>query len=264
MAKSARKGLASLTLLDIAAGVAVVAAGAMPAAAQGAPSWTGFYIGAHAGYRWADATFTGSGYGFDPDGPGGISLITIPARSEDYNLDGGIYGIQSGYNYQFAPNYLIGIEGDWSWGSAKDSKSATLNVLALDGTTYRLRNTSEAELGWQATIRARFGVIQGPWMFFGTGGAGFIRATWSDTTVLSTTGGLTRASNAGSIGKTLSGFVVGGGTEYMYSPNWIVRIEYLYESFGSFDAPYGVGTRTGKLDISDVQKVRVGISFKIP
>ena len=260
--------LASLTLLEIA-----VAAVAVPALAADMPtkapapiaapaySWTGFYVGAHAGYRWGNADFTGGAYSFDPDGPGGISPIDIPARNEGYNPKGGIIGLHGGYNYQFAPNWLAGIEGDWTWGNGSDDRSSLLAVQSGDGTTYRLGDGSEVKLGWQATIRGRLGYVQGPWLFYGTGGVAFIRAKWSDATTLTTTGGTIVASAASSASKTLTGYVVGAGFEYMLNRNWIGRVEYLYENFGSFDVPFGFG-QTGTLDVGDVQKVRVGISYK--
>ncbi|MFY9685609.1 MAG: outer membrane beta-barrel protein [Pseudolabrys sp.] len=263
MARKVRSRLASLTLLEIAVGIAATASVAVPASAQGVPaySWTGFYVGAHAGYRWGNADFTGRAYSFDPDGPGGISTIDIPARNEGYNLNGGIIGFHGGYNYQFAPNWLAGIEGDWTWGNGSDDRSSLLAVQSGDGTTYRLGDGSEVKLGWQATIRGRLGYVQGPWLFYGTGGVAFIRAKWSDATTLTSTGGTILASAASSASKTLTGYVVGAGFEYMLNRNWIGRVEYLYENFGSFDVPFGFG-QTGTLDVGDVQKVRVGISYK--
>jgi outer membrane immunogenic protein len=74
-------GLASLTLLDIATAVARD----LPLRARApAPTynWSGFYVGAHAGYRWADADFSGPAYDFDP----GVGTITFPGRSERYRL----------------------------------------------------------------------------------------------------------------------------------------------------------------------------------
>jgi opacity protein-like surface antigen len=63
------------------------------------------------------------------------------------------------------------------------------------------------------------------------------------------------------VGKTLTGWTVGGGMEYMLNPNWIARLEYLYENFGDVNVPFGLG-QTGTLNLKDVNKVRVGISYK--
>jgi outer membrane immunogenic protein len=270
LAKKIRSRLASLTLLEIAAGIAVGAV-AVPALAADMPTkapppiaapvynWTGFYVGAHAGYRWANADFNGGAYTFDP--PGDPTPLSIPARNEGYRLNGGIVGGHVGYNYQFAPNWLAGVEGDLTWGSADDSFGAALNVQASDGATYRLNYNSEVKLTWQATIRGRLGYVTGAWLFYGTGGVAFARAQWSETALVTGPGGFFAASSASSAKKTLTGFAAGAGAEYMFAQNWMGRVEYLYENFGDFDAPFGFG-RIGHVDIDNVHKVRVGISYK--
>src|SRR4029079_2985388 len=132
MTKNTRSRLASLTLLEIAAGFAVGTV-AVPAWATDMPTkapaviaapaynWTGFYVGGHAGYRWADADLTADPFTFaTPGGP-----LTVPGRNENYKLNGGIVGIHGGYNYLVAPQWLIGVEGDWSWGHSSDSLATT-------------------------------------------------------------------------------------------------------------------------------------------
>ena len=230
-------GLASLTLLDIAAAQA---------------QWEGFYVGGHAGYRWSDANFTSPAYSFTIP----FSQTTFfPARSENYSLNGSIVGLHTGYNFMLSPIFLAGIEGDWTWGSGKDNSSATF--IITDGTAIR---SSEVKMTWQATIRGRLGVVNGQWLFYGTAGAAFIHVKWSDS--LSASGSFPAIAAAWSENDTLAGWTVGGGIERMVNPNWFFRLEYLYENFGSFNVPHGFGPQTGKLDIGDVQKVRVGFSYK--
>jgi opacity protein-like surface antigen len=111
------------------------------------------------------------------------------------------------------------------------------------------------------------GFVNGPWLLYGTGGVAFARVKWNESTVLNTTGPATVSTSAWSDDKTLTGWVAGGGVEYMFAPHWIGRVEYLYESFGDFTVPTGLvpagaPPRAGTLDLSAVQKVRVGISYK--
>jgi len=278
MSKKSHCRLASLTLLDIAAGIAVSAA-ALPALAADMPSkmpvkappivapvynWTGFYVGAHAGYRWADADLTTDPYTFTPPL---ASLVSVPGRNENYGLNGGIVGLQAGYNYQFAPNWLLGVEGDWTWGKSSDSIARTITGTAASGDGFTLNRNSEVELTWQATIRGRLGYVNGPWLIYGTGGVAFAHVKWSEANTLSVAAPATTVSVAWSDSKTLTGWVAGAGMEYMFNPNWIGRVEYLYESFGDFTVPTGLvpagsPPRPGNLDLSAVQKVRVGISYK--
>ena len=243
-------GLASLTLTDIAiAEAADLPVKARPPVAVAAYNWSGFYVGGHAGYRWADAEFSGPAF----DG----TRFTSPVRSENYRSDGGIVGVHAGYNYMITPTILAGIEGDWTWGKSK--ASATGSSLDSNGDGFIFR--SEVELSWQATFRGRLGVVNGQWLVYVTGGVAFARVRWTDETTeffnFDPTG-----STSSQVSKTLTGYVVGVGSEYMWTPNWIARIEYLYENFGDTDVPFGLGPQTGTLELKDVHKLRVGISYK--
>src|SRR6478609_7204405 len=71
------------------------------------PTWTGFYIGVHGGAAWQSTpnwTF------FDPNG----ALVALPINGGNPAL-GGVGGFQAGYNWQFAPSWVVGVEGDISW-----------------------------------------------------------------------------------------------------------------------------------------------------
>ena len=249
-------GLAALTLLDISA--------ASAAPVSPTPSdWSGFYVGAHAGYRWAGAKFTGAPYDFDP----GTGLpISFPGRDETFSLGTGIIGLQGGYNHLFSSSWLMGIEGDFSYGSQSDSHLSNLSVFDNTSDGYAFRGVSTVTLSWQATLRGRLGYVYGPWLYYGTAGVAFMHVKWSDSSAISSICCVTLpvdpTTAAWSAEKTLTGGVVGFGVEYMFDRNWIGRFEYLYEKFGSFEVPYGFGPQIGTLDIGDVQKVRIGISYK--
>jgi outer membrane immunogenic protein len=242
-------GLASLTLFDIAAASAADMAVRAPVKAPAPPpaevyNWAGLYVGAHAGYRWADAQFTGAEYDFGSD--------IFAARNNSLRPNGGIVGAHIGYNYMVSPSVLAGIEGDWTWGSARATVGGS---AANDGNAFF---RSEFKLTWQATVRGRLGVVNGPWLFYATGGVAFINAKWSES---ATAFGVT---DGWALNKTRTGWTVGGGIEYMLlNPNWLVRVEYLYENFGSWNVPFGVTQepQIGKIEL-DAHKLRVGISYK--
>jgi opacity protein-like surface antigen len=252
-------GLASLTLFDIAAANAAPPLPMMP-------SWAGFYVGAHAGYRWADGTFTSAPYDVDL----GAIPVSFPGRNENYGLSSGIVGMHAGYNHLINPSWLVGIEGDLTYGHGSSTQSAELVVFDNQNfDSYLFRRTSTLKLTWQATLRGRLGYISGPWLFYGTGGVAFIRAKWSDSSIITEldVSGSPLTVNptvaAWSASNILTGGVVGFGVEYMFDPKWIGRLEYLYESFGGFNVPHGFGPQIGRVEIDDVQKVRVGISYKV-
>ena len=66
-------------------------------------NWTGFYLGGHVGYGWAD--FSGT----DP---------LLGAVSSSTTANGLIYGGQVGFNYQLG-SWVFGIEGEFSFGDVK-------------------------------------------------------------------------------------------------------------------------------------------------
>jgi outer membrane immunogenic protein len=119
---------------SLVAGVALMAVITGPAMAADLPvkaprmvveesfSWSRCYIGAHAGYGWGrnrnsfgDAIETGNSEGEGLPGEAG------PFH---HNTSGGVIGGQLGCNYQFANNWLIGIEGEIWWSGIKGSFTA--------------------------------------------------------------------------------------------------------------------------------------------
>ena len=129
--------LAAGTLPAQAADLAQPAPAPAPVADYAAPSvltWTGFYLGAHAGYGWGDADTNAS----DPD------------------LDGFLGGAQAGYNYQFDNNIVIGVEGDWSW-SGVDGSSGGVS----------------SDVDWVSSLRGRLGYAFDRYLVYGTGGVAF-------------------------------------------------------------------------------------------
>src|SRR5947209_4412343 len=104
------KGLIlSLLALGSAAGTAVAAdlptrkAPPEPYIAPQPMTWTGFYIGVNGGF--AGDAFR---YPFELGvaGPGGVT------GSAKINSSGFLGGVQAGFNWQFAPTWVAGVEGD--------------------------------------------------------------------------------------------------------------------------------------------------------
>lgn len=60
-------------------------------------NWAGFYVGGNVGSGWATASA-------DLTGPAGLT-----SNSASENLNGGIFGAQAGYNWQFG-QWVVGLE----------------------------------------------------------------------------------------------------------------------------------------------------------
>jgi outer membrane immunogenic protein len=107
-------GVAAVAGLGHAASAADLA---IPPPPPPAPSWTGFYVGAHAGAAWQQRSFWSW---TQPDGF--FNPLDVNRDGPDPAL-GAVGGFQGGYNWQFAPAWVAGIEGDFSWASLLGPRS---------------------------------------------------------------------------------------------------------------------------------------------
>ena len=241
-------GLAALTLFDIV--------GAQAQAQAQVANWTGYYIGAHTGYRWGNVS--GSvpfATGFDGEN---FEYARVPFSGSP---NSGIFGVHAGYNFMVSPNWLAGVEGAWSWGRGVTTFNRFSEGLDSFSTlSYRV------ELGWSASLRGRFGYVSNNWLFYGTGGIAFqqVKVAGSSASV---------DFNAFSIfsdfsqSKVLYGYVVGAGIEHLIVGGWTWRLEYLFADFGTKN--FGP-VRFDSFDISDTsqnvnlkvqtQTIRMGIT----
>ena len=113
-------------------------------------SWTGFYLGGNIGAAWAnrDVTDTFVGANFGTGNNNGVF----------------IGGGQVGYNWQIG-YAVLGVEWDID-GAANNNNSATVFIPGA-GTIQVTSNNR-----WITTLAARFGVTNGPWLFYGKAGGG--------------------------------------------------------------------------------------------
>jgi outer membrane immunogenic protein len=221
-----------LTALALAASVSLVAIGTAQAAdlanrqVYKAPplaptfSWTGFYVGAHVGYGW-----------------GGGNWDSLAATSPNNN--GVIGGGQIGYNWQVAPTWVLGLEGDFSGSGMKGSSTCYPGSLSCS-----------ADANWLATMTGRAGYTFDHAMLYAKGGAAFINEDFAAV------GGLVNATAT----QTRTGWTVGGGLEYAFAPAWSAKIEYDYMDFGSKATTFTPGTTNIN---QTVNAVKVGVNYRL-
>jgi outer membrane immunogenic protein len=187
-----------------------------PAPVVAPPSWTGWYVGVHAGANWqmADAEYAA------PFHTGSIGA-SLPGG----NTVGFIGGGQIGYNWQFAPTWVLGVEATIS--------GLTGKATAKPEFTLTKGNGFSSEINWLATVRGRIGWLMDPdTMFYGTGGV-----AW---------GGVKNSANPNGFNNvfcctksestTRTGWVAGGGIEHMLGgawSHWTLGVEVLYVDLGS-------------------------------
>jgi len=193
-------------------------------------SWTGFYIGASAGYGWGrpDKEFLGL-----PNDPGiWTNYNPVVNGLADPDVNGFIGGGQAGYNFQ-VNSLVYGIEADLSYANFRGSNSTA--TASLGGTPITF--TESRKLNWLATVRGRLGWAIDRWLVYATGGLAFGGA--KDSTNLSFVG---CPCYVGEKSETRFGWTVGGGLEWAIAGNWSAKAEYLYYDLGKVRV---IGVPTG-------------------
>lgn len=174
--------------------------------------WNGFYIG---GYYGTSVGQTKA----HTDRPG--TVTSLPGVV-DINGGGLVLGALLGYNWQFAPNWLVGLEGDFG-------------TLGIDRTFNDWNDgiLAGSKADWYSTVRGRFGYVTGPSLLYVTGGAAFvhIKDTFGGGGPFIGQPGPAIPAIANTTTKT--GWTVGGGIETKLSRNWSSKTEYLFIEAGS-------------------------------
>lgn len=170
-------------------------------------NWTGFYLGGHIGGAF-----------------GGSNNLVAPGVA--FNNNDGVFmgGVQVGYDNQFAPNWVLGLEADYSF-------------LDTNGNAFVNRG-----LG---SVTGRLGYTWGPALLYVKGGYG-----WADS----------RYTNGFSGNGGRDGYTVGGGLEYLFTQNWSGKVEYQYYDFGS--VTYLTPTQVVGGFRNDQHTVKVGLNYR--
>jgi outer membrane immunogenic protein len=233
---------------------------APPPVAVAVYNWTGFYIGAAIGGDW----IRGDAFTSFVETGGAFPLSAFNQR-RSLNSSGFIGGVYAGYNWQ-AANWVFGIEADIS-GLANSSTTATApNIGAPGGALLAGGFVFNRSQDWLSTVRGRVGFLAAPnVLLYGTGGVAFAENKYFATYTASNVGSLPWVA---SFSDTKVGWTVGAGAEWMASPNWILRAEYLYVSLPgstvvttspSFAAGFVVPFNWNR---TDEHIGRVGVAYK--
>ena len=116
-------------------------------------NWTGFYVGVHAGYGWADGDV---GIGItDPTGiaQGVAAAGGFPVRYS-FDHDGYVAGGQIGYNHQMG-SWLLGVEADISVTGIDGSQSVVLPACPI--CAFSNASSASQKMDWFGTVRGRLG-----------------------------------------------------------------------------------------------------------
>jgi outer membrane immunogenic protein len=223
-------------------------------------SWTGFYVGADVGGAWMTSTANW----LPLPSPAGFGVNPITARDNASSFAGGVH---LGYDWQFSPLWVGGVEGDWMGTHAAGSFAqpwTTFGTATPIGGTFTTTNSTLNDL---FSIRAKLGVLASPsLMLYATGGGAWGEVHDSAIAADPPPGSGYFAST--SLSRTGAGYVVGGGAEWAITNNWLARIQYLYyhlntgESVVANAPAFPAFPSSFTWSNTNVSLVTVGLSYK--
>lgn len=206
--------------------------------------WSGFYVGAHAGY--GEANIKGM-YDINDFDPGDI-FAENGEGTFDLNLDGFVGGLQAGYNWQ-SGNFVFGVEGDVTFVDWSDS-------IYYEPDDDRV----SAKTNFVGTLRGRAGFAMDNLLIFGTAGVALTDTKYTGNDDVDDTD----PDEIGSLKFKDIGVVVGGGAEFAPNENWSIKAEALYFVFNddrdasNLNADAEVGDYA---ELDDAFMVRLGVNF---
>jgi outer membrane immunogenic protein len=220
-------------------------------------SWSGFYVGADVGGAWSRQSVTAAAR---PTIPGFfIDQADAAGELSGSSVIGGFY---AGYNWAVQSGWVLGVEGDFNWTHLNDTATAE-NLTAAGVPVGSGGFTWSRDLKWLASARGRVGYAVAPTaLAYVTGGA-----AWGGTDYRATDaffGGCSNCIVASPFSATRTGYAVGGGLEWAWDRNWVLRGEYLYyrlQGETTNAAPNVTSVNFNWGDLS-VHTARVGLAYK--
>jgi outer membrane immunogenic protein len=212
-----RLAVATLIAVGQAATTSINAADLPPSEPPSAPaqvlttpySWTGFYLGGHAGGARVEDRATAVS----------TSPLIISSTIDSVTSNSFLIGGQVGFNYQVGIA-VVGVEADGSW--TNTTESTGVQPLGPGGTVNTTRNIS-----WYGTATVRAGAAWDNVLLYAKAGAAGMNARY--TSDIQENGVAKRQG----VSDRRLGWTAGGGIEVGFYGGWSGKVEYAYLDFGT-------------------------------
>jgi outer membrane immunogenic protein len=209
-------------------------------------TWTGLYVGINAG-----AAFRGNSNIVYPSSAFG-GAVPLPGLSTNTSNNARfIGGGQVGYNWQIN-QFVLGVETDF-----QGLTRANNNLYGGYG--------SNGGAGYLGTVRGRLGVAMDRFLVYGTGGFAYGNTNSNNTVIGLNNFGAPAYFTNYSNNNIRVGYAVGAGVEYAFTPNWSVKVEYLFADLGrnnrTYLAPGGLSGFTVNNREQD-HIIRAGLNYR--
>ena len=181
MNKLSLLGVAGLALTAAAPALAADFPLEMPAKAtfQQRFTWTGCYMGVHAGGAWTQTSATDPVLLIQDNDVFGVPGSTVGTTTANIRQSGAVIGGQIGCDYQFSPNFVVGIEGGASGSTLKGSTVVPFQPAA--GANPGEAAVVRVATDFIPTLTARAGYAVDHWLFYAKGGAAWAYNKYSVT-----------------------------------------------------------------------------------
>ena len=199
------------------------------------PKWTGFYGGLNIGAGWGASSYSWNAW-YNDGLNGGVSNNLRYGSGISLGVVG---GGQAGYNFEIpglkiaGMGFVTGGEVDFqgtSMGANSPQGGYLLNVYNQNTRYIGTQVNGPLYISGFMTARGRLGLLLAPtFLVYGTGGFAYANVSRSGAG-FNVSGGQT-------------GWTAGGGMEFLLSPSWSMKMEYLYTNvsgtFTKFINNYG-------------------------
>jgi outer membrane immunogenic protein len=203
-------------------------------------NWTGFYIGVQGGYSDGVGNHT-----ILVDGTGFLNAPFGPTK-----IKGGNYGGVVGYDYQFSPNWVVGVNTEFNGGRI----SGLFDNGIAEGGGPGSDDIFASSVRWFGSTRLKLGFVMPTLpsvMIYGNAGVAYASIHGENGDGLDGVSALNCALDCGIGTTTKVGYTVGAGISWMIpNTHFVLTGEYGYYDFGR--AQISTTTASGNPHVFDV------------
>jgi outer membrane immunogenic protein len=165
--------------------------------------------------------------------------------SDDSGGSGGFGGGTVGYNWQLpGTQFVFGVEVDAAGASIKDSITEDIGGGIL--------LTTDSKISSFGSVAGRAGFAMDAALLYAKGGYAWAN---NKSTISAPAVGVSFSDS-----QTHTGYTIGGGVEYMFTPNWSAKGEYMFTSLGG--ETYNFGGDLLPSGNIDFHTIKVGVNYR--
>jgi opacity protein-like surface antigen len=227
--------------------------------------WTGCYVGGHVGGGggFRDVTdpsgfrLPPSAFPFKDDTPFGVNSL-----AENVPASGLLTGAQVGCKYQFAHNWVVGVEGEYSGAQLSGDRQLALTPDPFVPSAVLPANL-HVQTDWLASTAATLGYSFNGLLLYVKGGAAWTKNKYEMTFGSPDLIGVLPQGDFLAWEKRI-GWTAGAGFEYPFANQFSAKLEYDYYDFGAKAVPFVElsPASLGSIEVKQrVHAIKLGLNY---